>query len=241
MSVLAQAGESIITSPFFERDFALSRAWTRSFTMVHSTLSWSASVIFFLSFPKENICFKESRHPKEILAVPHKDYLGRTFPVACKDTGEIARNYQEYLSTEHWKQLRVRFFGSKLFKGTRYHGSLVRQGQSCFNCHQKDRLQVHHKTYRRLGREWLGDMIALCPECHKNLHEKFNELVIERPEKAKAKLLRYAHKHLPESRKRKEECRAKKRETKKRRKQKQINLARKAKKKLGIKKWGFTT
>jgi len=139
-----------------------------------------------------------------------KDYLGRTFPVTCKDTGEVAYNYREYLSTEHWKQLRVRFFESKLFERAKF---------SCLNCHQKDRLQVHHKTYRRLGKEWLGDMIALCPECHESLHQKFNELVIENPEKAKAKLLRRAHKHLPESRKRKKESRAEKREMKKRRKQ----------------------
>ena len=157
--------------------------------------------------------------PHTIGSWTKKDYFGRTFPVTCKDTGEIAYNYREYLSTEHWKQLRIRFFKSKLFEGTKYHGGLVRQKQSCFNCNQKGKLQVHHKTYRRLGKEWLGDMIALCPECHRRLHQKFDELVIENPEKAKAKLLRYAHKHLPELRERTKAHRAEKREIKKRRKQ----------------------
>ena len=31
---------------------------------------------------------------------------------------------------------------------------------------------VHHKTYKRVGHEWMRDLITLCPACHKGVHEK---------------------------------------------------------------------
>lgn len=31
-------------------------------------------------------------------------------------------------------------------------------------------LQVHHRTYERLGAELPGDLQVLCPECHRSVH-----------------------------------------------------------------------
>ncbi len=65
--------------------------------------------------------------------------------------------YHEYLQTPEWQELRR---------------SMVRAaGFRCQNCGAGDvRLEVHHKTYERLGQEHRGDLVVLCWRCHGNLH-----------------------------------------------------------------------
>lgn len=31
-------------------------------------------------------------------------------------------------------------------------------------------LQVHHRTYERIGNEGLDDLIVVCPRCHMKIH-----------------------------------------------------------------------
>ena len=31
---------------------------------------------------------------------------------------------------------------------------------------------VHHKTYERVGHEWMRDLITVCEACHKSIHQK---------------------------------------------------------------------
>ena len=72
---------------------------------------------------------------------------------------EHKTTYAEYLDTEHWKTTRKRFWESKLHNG------------ACYSCGSKEKLQVHHKTYRRIGKERLTDLCLLCDECHGRTHE----------------------------------------------------------------------
>ncbi len=66
--------------------------------------------------------------------------------------------YQEYLGSDHWKDVRKRFWASRLHDG------------KCNICKQNGKLEVHHKTYKRIGQEYLGDLILLCRECHQDTH-----------------------------------------------------------------------
>lgn len=69
-------------------------------------------------------------------------------------------SYAEYLRSPHWQALRKRFYRSRLYEG------------GCYCCARKDSLlQIHHRSYRRLGREFLGDLVAVCGVCHKDTHE----------------------------------------------------------------------
>jgi 5-methylcytosine-specific restriction endonuclease McrA len=36
----------------------------------------------------------------------------------------------------------------------------------CYASKDDAQLEVHHRTYARLGREQVGDLITLCKECH---------------------------------------------------------------------------
>ena len=67
--------------------------------------------------------------------------------------------YQQYLQSDHWQDVRKRYWKSKLHDG------------SCWACGEKNKpLQLHHKTYKRIGKERLNDLILLCGMCHKDVH-----------------------------------------------------------------------
>ena len=70
---------------------------------------------------------------------------------------EHGLTYSEYLKTEHWQLLKQRKLASK----TKY---------VCFVCGCKKYLELHHKTYKRIGNERLMDVIWLCRNCHELTH-----------------------------------------------------------------------
>lgn len=67
--------------------------------------------------------------------------------------------YQAYLRSEAWQVVRRRFFASKLWKGR------------CYACEQNVPVDLHHRSYARLGYEKLSDLVPLCRRCHKATHE----------------------------------------------------------------------
>ncbi len=66
--------------------------------------------------------------------------------------------YKAYLESKEWKKKKEAFKASKLFKG------------GCFVCNTF-RVDIHHKTYKRLFNERLTDLVALCRSCHNKVHD----------------------------------------------------------------------
>lgn len=66
--------------------------------------------------------------------------------------------YGQYLLSEKWRYLRMRV--------------VWRDKAMCRVCGSRKGLEVHHKTYFRLGNERLEDLVTLCSVCHKKLHAK---------------------------------------------------------------------
>lgn len=67
-------------------------------------------------------------------------------------------SYKQYLNSKHWKQKRLETFKCG--------------GRECYICKSKDKLQVHHKTYKRKGFENVAtDLFALCAKHHLEVHE----------------------------------------------------------------------
>ncbi len=65
--------------------------------------------------------------------------------------------YLAYLESAEWKERRrehIRIADGK-----------------CQICNSSDRLQVHHRSYERLGRELFSDLVVLCKGCHTIFHE----------------------------------------------------------------------
>lgn len=53
--------------------------------------------------------------------------------------------------------------------------ALERDGRRCRLCNSKERLEVHHRTYKRRGNEKLDDLTTLCHRCHATYHNKETE------------------------------------------------------------------
>jgi len=66
--------------------------------------------------------------------------------------------YRKYLKTEAWQIIRNK--------------ALVRDLCLCQECGSKKRLEVHHLTYKRVGKELLSDLKTLCRKCHLKQHNK---------------------------------------------------------------------
>lgn len=68
-----------------------------------------------------------------------------------------AMPYKAYLSTPEWRETR------RIAIGMAEH--------RCERCYRRPaRLEVHHLTYERRGREWPEDLQVLCGPCHRAEH-----------------------------------------------------------------------
>jgi 5-methylcytosine-specific restriction endonuclease McrA len=63
-----------------------------------------------------------------------------------------AMPYQDYLKTQEWLRRRA--------------AKLEIAEHRCQLCNGIQDLQVHHRTYERLGGEKMSDLLVLCSECH---------------------------------------------------------------------------
>lgn len=66
-----------------------------------------------------------------------------------------------YLNSEHWKAFRRFYFAKK-------------KPKVCDFCKLKKKLDLHHVTYERIGREKIGDVVAICRSCHDEIHALFD-------------------------------------------------------------------
>ncbi len=73
-----------------------------------------------------------------------------------KRTKPSRSKYDAYMASEAWQKKRKR--------------ALARAGYECACCGSSDDLQVHHKTYVRLGKERDNDLLVLCKPCHRKAH-----------------------------------------------------------------------
>ena len=66
------------------------------------------------------------------------------------------KRYREYLESDEWARRRA--------------AALERAEHRCQLCNNPELLQVHHRTYERVGRERPEDLIVLCGGCHVRHH-----------------------------------------------------------------------
>lgn len=67
--------------------------------------------------------------------------------------------YRDYIKSPAWQETRKRFWKSKLPK-------------YCYCCEISDvPLDLHHRTYKSLGKENLSHLVLVCRDCHNRIHE----------------------------------------------------------------------
>lgn len=64
--------------------------------------------------------------------------------------------YRDYIKSPEWADVKARYQKSRLPK-------------KCMACGSKN-YDLHHRTYKRLGKEWLTDLVPLCREHHDQTH-----------------------------------------------------------------------
>ena len=66
--------------------------------------------------------------------------------------------YNAYLQTTHWKEIKTKFWNSKLRK-------------NCHVCRSYKNINLHHRSYNHLWEERIAiDILPLCERCHKDVH-----------------------------------------------------------------------
>ena len=85
-------------------------------------------------------------------------WRGRPFGHPAGDAGGHAHSerYRAVMASGGWRRRRA--------------AAIRRAGRRCQRCGARGPLDVHHLTYRRLGRERPGDLLAVCERCHGALH-----------------------------------------------------------------------
>ena len=71
---------------------------------------------------------------------------------------DLGMTYREYLGSEHWAELKAKYRAASWLP------------QNCMGCGYRA-VQLHHRTYQRLGFENLTDLMPLCRDCHRKVHE----------------------------------------------------------------------
>ena len=64
--------------------------------------------------------------------------------------------YEQYILSSDWKKRRE--------------WTLIFWGHRCALCFSTKNIEVHHRTYERLGNELITDLIVLCDDCHAKHH-----------------------------------------------------------------------
>ena len=83
--------------------------------------------------------------------------------------------YRSYLRTPEWRQARAE--------------ALLRAGYACsLDVSHTANLDVHHRTYERLGAELATDLVVLCRSCHQMYHDEYGrprrgQTMVARPKK----------------------------------------------------------
>ncbi len=77
-------------------------------------------------------------------------------------------SYKEYLNSQHWYRIKDKFYGSdRVTRDSK--GNVL-----CSSCNKAKPTEVHHLTYKSLGKEELIHLIALCRDCHQAQHKHRN-------------------------------------------------------------------
>ena len=92
-------------------------------------------------------------------------------------TGDIKKLYSSYLTTKHWRYVRLKKIESV--------------GGECETCSARDDLDVHHLTYTTLGREVKRDLAALCRSCHRKNHNLVSLSPVKEIGLQRVKLIRF--------------------------------------------------
>lgn len=93
----------------------------------------------------------------DYLAIDNAVAIFRVTNHIVDNTGSVKDNYQAYLQSSQWKQIRA---------------IMLSKVDKCQLCGSKTDLEIHHNSYEHIGneKEHLEDLVVLCHSCHAKFH-----------------------------------------------------------------------
>lgn len=122
-------------------------------------LSRQASTIIDANRHMTKAALKKARKQERRALLASKKVTAK--PVEKKSSPR-AVEYYAYLASDEWRQVKVQWMKSRLCKGKLCHAA---------GCGQTVNLQMHHRTYKRLGNESMSDLVLVCGSCHLKIHD----------------------------------------------------------------------
>jgi phage terminase large subunit GpA-like protein len=66
-------------------------------------------------------------------------------------------SYRQYMQSEQWARVKAAYY--------------ARHRQQCRACGSKQHIDLHHRSYDRMGYETDRDLVPLCESCHAVVHQ----------------------------------------------------------------------
>lgn len=118
------------------------------------------------------------------MAWPHRGAI----PSPAHHPNSMNKTYKEYLQSEGWQHKKSLFYQE--------------YPEGCWVCGSTKNLKLHHKTYERVFKERLTDLVCLCDDCHAELHK----MIRRRKKKNRPNRKRLLKAHEKLKAKKKQEC-----------------------------------
>ena len=114
----------------------------------------------------------------DVICYDFNNLIWLTNPTKYRLGGDRDWYREVYLKSDHWQQLRRRKLEGDGVLGPCNHCEVC--GRPGFEVTQAPLggeviLDIHHKTYVRLGFELMDDLEVLCRDCHNSRHTKVTE------------------------------------------------------------------
>jgi hypothetical protein len=133
------------------------RLGTRAWNRLRSLRERGTASFDSLKFePRESV----ARLLEELGQLHRQGLVTIGFIMGCvhDDENAMPRIYEEYLRSPEWQIRRAE--------------ALDDAGHHCQVCNSVKQLDVHHRTYERLGFEEPADVVVLCRVCHEIFHRQ---------------------------------------------------------------------
>jgi phage terminase large subunit GpA-like protein len=101
---------------------------------------------------------KKRKEKNRLNALKGKKSASKKQSAKIKKLPSWRDKYIAYIKSPQWKEKRLR--------------ALKTWGNVCQMCGSSNRIEVHHKTYDRLGKELMTDLMIVCHSCHEKIHER---------------------------------------------------------------------
>ena len=104
------------------------------------------------------ITIEEQQYAAEVAIRERQQRIRELDEKRERERAEWRAKYNAYMGSEQWKHKRRKV--------------MERDNYTCRGCGENRATEIHHSTYKHLGRELLFELVAVCRKCHEIVHNQ---------------------------------------------------------------------